>query len=102
MGVLGEDPAGHQGFGGLAAGHQSRIDVDPGPQASATNGGDSLPHKVLQARVETLAELAGALLVFAFLQQFDDFETDRASERVTTEGGAVLAGLEHVEDIAAG
>ena len=52
--------------------------------------------------MQALAQLGGTLLVFAFLQQLDDLDADRAGKRVAAEGGAVLAGLKDTKDVTAG
>src|SRR5674476_1383192 len=52
MGVLGEDPLGKEAFAHLTAGHQLRVDVDPGPQATRPNGDDAVTDEGLKAQAQ--------------------------------------------------
>src|SRR5674476_906894 len=72
MGVLGEDPLGKEAFAHLTAGHQLRVDVDPGPQATRPNGDDAVTDEGLKAQAQLLTEHLCAFLVLPCGQELDD------------------------------
>src|SRR5664280_1982941 len=97
--VLGKDSLGQKAFAHLAAGHQRRVDVDPGPQATRSDGDDTVTDKGLKTEPKLLAEHPGALLVLPRGQKLDDRAAHRRSQRVAAEGRAVVARLDDSQDL---
>ena len=83
----------------LAAGARPRVDVDARPQPDAAHGASRRARPGPRAAVQVRAELAGARLQLAVVEQADHGPADRAGQRVAAEGGAVLARPQHAEHV---
>ena len=74
--------------------------VYPYPQSAAPDRFQPAPDQCLEPSPEAPAEIKGALLILTGGEQPDHAAADRACERVSAEGGAMLTGSQYAEYLA--
>ncbi len=102
VGVFAEHAHFHQ-F--LAVGHclaRGLLELDAYPQASTSDFFDLVGLDRSESLEEISSHVAGVVLVFSSIQDFDDLAGDGCGQRVAAEGAAVVAGGEYAQDFSRG
>ena len=97
--VLGQHMPPGQRLADVTTGAETRINVNPGPQAARSEREHAATDHAIQPVPQLNAEPGCPLLVVAGLQQSDYCPPDSAGERVATEGAAMLARLQDTKHV---